>query len=903
MFKILKYPNFLLISLLVISSYMPTAAQRFSNFSQPTTRNNAFVENVGQYGKTMEGFTNMGAIQFGYENLGMPILFTAKGLVHLQRKVEKITKEEEEKLEKAGRPEEEIERKKNITDRTITMEWVGANENVQIIKEEKTYDYHTYGLLTEKAYGYKKITYKNLYDGIDVVYSFVNNKLGFEYSLLVQPGADLSKVKMKYGGDVKSITTNAKGNLIVKSDIEGIEETIPVSYYGNTINTKNTSEVKTEYKIVGDEVGFYFPNGYDNTRSLVVDPFINNTSNLTGTYANQATDVDYDYAGNVYVSGGITKNNYPNFNGWYQHAKYSCDGMLQWTFNGQLTTPYWTSGDQRGGWAVDKISGALYLGQGYTHDGTGFKIIRINTSGLYDNYISSWNPSFRENWKIYWSYNNGSPQIICAGGDVVSNNNLGILTAPSTNLIAVANLTGNVSNGQDISDLVIDPVTKSVYTIYGAHYLSIINNRIFKNNSPYNAANIAWNTPSGYTVLEEAANRPYIGSPLVSAYNVFDNSTNVLAQNATYLFYWDGLHLKAFNKSTGAIAGVALTIAGNTALMQGGIVADSCDNVFIGNKNGTIKVYKFNGSSFDDVAAADISILGYAASSVYDLALDESKKLLYASGNGFVTAIDVSIYCNKTIYTLNTLPNCVTSSAIANIVPSLPSVVINYILYIGATPIATNTTGVFTSLLPNTNYTILATINFGCNGLQQITTNFTLPNTPTLVITNPPAVCSPNTVDITTAAIIAGSSAGITLTYWTDAAATTTYPTPAVATAGTYYIKATNASGCFDIKPVVVANTLVSPVIAGPATVCQTLGTYYTTYSTANVAGHTYTWAIAGGTILTGQGTNSITVDWTTVGTGNVSVTETIANTICNAIDSKLVTINPKPNTAAISHY
>lgn len=144
---------------------------------EPTTASTlratfSFITNIGQYGEKMKGYEQMGNIQFGYEGLDMPVLFTPKGLIHLQRKYEKISHAEEERLEKLGIPEEEIERKLIITDRVITMEWVGANPNVEVITEEKTTDYHTYGMLQEKAYGYKKIIYKNIYPGIDSVYSF-----------------------------------------------------------------------------------------------------------------------------------------------------------------------------------------------------------------------------------------------------------------------------------------------------------------------------------------------------------------------------------------------------------------------------------------------------------------------------------------------------------------------------------------------------------------------------------------------------------------------------------------------------------------------------------------------------------------------------------------------------------
>lgn len=102
------------------------------------------------------------------------------------------------------------------------------------------------------------------------------------------------------------------------------------------------------------------------------------------------------------------------------------------------------------------------------------------------------------------------------------------------------------------------------------------------------------------------------------------------------------------------------------------------------------------------------------------------------------------------------------------------------------------------------------TANVTYAGTESNTTNnsssTTLYTTPNLVITNPPAACSPGTVNLTASAVTAGSTSNLKYAYYTDAAATTVLSNPAaVATSGTYYIRATNVVGCTSaIMPVTV---------------------------------------------------------------------------------------------------
>ena len=130
---------------------------------------------------------------------------------------------------------------------------------------------------------------------------------------------------------------------------------------------------------------------------------------------------------------------------------------------------------------------------------------------------------------------------------------------------------------------------------------------------------------------------------------------------------------------------------------------------------------------------------------------------------------------------------------------------------------------------------------------------------PVLTVTNPAAVCVPYTVDITAAAVTAGSTAGLRFNYYTDATALNILTNPAaLANPGTYYIKGTGIiTGCqTDVYPVTASFNYKPGISASSDTaICE--GGAATLTAASPGAAIQWTGLPAGNTIVVNPDVNS----------------------------------------------
>jgi len=787
-----------------------------------------FVENTGQFDTILPGEK----IYFQAKLGCIDAYFTSKGVLYKHMETAPLDFSDGKDPDQNGPPAR--------TYYHMTSYWEGGNAKatVDASLDDKLAYYYTYPKGTHDTYFaniFKKITYHNVYPGIDIVYSFPEGSNNLEYTIIVRPGADLSLVKLQYS-KCNGMIVDANGHVVVQNDLGTIKESAPKAYY-----MENHQTVTVVSQANNPDESFSVA-GLDNTKTLVIDPAIVWTTNpnFVSTSGNDyAYDLDYDNLGNVYCYGGSSP---------LQLIKLNPAGVIQWVFNATTMT---ASTNFYGDFAVDKHSLECYTVEGWNAGG-GARVEKVSSTGALMA-TDPGNSGFNEMWRIESS--------ICPQGFVIFGNgtccpdqatmlDTTMATINPVNIIGPACTTGY----HDMALTAVDPFGGYAWT--GTTHSLIYttwNNCLIKSPIPALSPSV-YNTPIHYSFYE-------ISSIFYSTSLVF-NAMNGLVAGRAWMFAYNGDTLKQINKNTGAITLQAQV--STTPFTCGGLDVDLCDNVYLANGS---TIQQYNGNTL-----ALTATLPAMPGTNYDLALGTyTSQLLYTCGQGYVCEISLGPPATIPIVITKIPTTCAlcSGSATATAMPCGVADTLN-VTYLWSDGETTQTASHLCSGVD----TVAVTIECGLTYKDTVT------------ITSQSGGYTV-TRDSTAATCATPGNAGVTVTggnppytyHWSNGS--TTSSTGPVG-AGSYCVGIRDNSGCYDSLCITVSGTTLPTITAtaSPTTICSGSNSTLTATMAGGVAPYTYAWNTA-------ATTSTITVS------PAVTTTYTITGTDANGCsNSATVTVN-----------
>lgn len=226
---------------------------------------------------------------------------------------------------------EEIQEGKKFKGHAYNMKFIGSNTKTEIQADHVYSDYVNYFIgdnpdhWASEVKKYHEITYKELYPGIDVHFYQAEDHLKYDY--ILQAGADPKAIEVEYEG--VSQMHLEEGALVLHLSNGVVKELKPIAFQEK--NGKN-QEIPCRYKLSGNSIRFEFPDGYDVSRELVIDPTLEFATFTGSTRDNWGFTATYDDLGQMYL-GGTVFSNYFTFDTIYP----TTIGAFDTDFNGGET--------------------------------------------------------------------------------------------------------------------------------------------------------------------------------------------------------------------------------------------------------------------------------------------------------------------------------------------------------------------------------------------------------------------------------------------------------------------------------------------------------------------------------------------------------------------------------------
>ena len=210
---------------------------------------------------------------------------------------------------------------KRINDLTLrshayTVDFANASGKIELIPDKPLASYNNYIIGDDPskwASGckiYQGVTAKNVYPGVDVRYYTDNGHM--KYDIILNPGAELSRIVLRYSGADKLEVKDKK--LVIKTSVGEVKELEPYTYQFSSGQRK---QISAKYVLTGKEIRFDVKN-YNRNEVLVIDPTLIFSSFSGSGGDNWGFTATYGADGSFF-SGGINFGpGFPTTTGAYQ---------------------------------------------------------------------------------------------------------------------------------------------------------------------------------------------------------------------------------------------------------------------------------------------------------------------------------------------------------------------------------------------------------------------------------------------------------------------------------------------------------------------------------------------------------------------------------------------------------
>jgi len=444
--------NALILSFCLIFSAVVLARTDVEKFNKETANSISFTENKGQVSD--QDCNPRPDVLFSGETNGLTFYIRDNGVTYQTSRIDSWKLEESE-LSKGLTDEKGLDSVPDqMTIYRTDINWLGFNKDYTVENGVVKDGFNNYylpscldGAMNVKSYG--DVTFKNLYDGIDVKWYEKDGDL--EYDFIVAPNSDYKNISWEIQGAAR-ITIGENGQLIIETPLGKIEEQAPIAFQGETT-------VEAAWKIEGNKISFQLGD-FDPNETLIIDPIVRQWGTYYGgTGDDEGNSCATDASGNVYLAGetlstsriATTGAHKTTFVGGVYVAflvKFNSSGLRQWG------TYYGGGGSDRAYSCATDANGNVYMA-GATQSATGIATAAAHQTGLGGSgsgftatFLVKFNASGIRQWGTYYGGGYGDYGRSCAT-DVSGNVYLAGRTSSSTGIATTGTHQTTYAGGGD----------------------------------------------------------------------------------------------------------------------------------------------------------------------------------------------------------------------------------------------------------------------------------------------------------------------------------------------------------------------------------------------------------------------------------------------------------------------